>query len=62
MRNEIILQELNRVKAEILKSKTNETLIFPLFSDLHTNGIQDELNEFFIECLSEICKAIFPNL
>lgn len=61
MRNEIILQELNRVKAEILKSKTNETLIFPLFSDLHTNGIQDELNEFFIECLSEICKAIFPN-
>lgn len=61
MNKEIILHELERVKTEVIKRKKFDSLIFLMFSDLHSYGIDKDSTLYFIDCLSNICQKIQPD-
>ncbi len=61
MEKELILREISRVKAEVENLRKPNSLVFPLYSDLHCRGIENDMTQNFVQCLSELCRVIKPD-
>lgn len=60
MEKEIILREIKRVGLEVEKIRKPNSLVFPMYSDLHCRGIENEATVNFVECLGELCGNLNP--
>lgn len=58
---ELILREIERVKNEVVRLKKPNSLVFPLYSDLHCRGIENEATDLFVDCLGKLCDEINPD-
>ncbi|MBQ3546885.1 MAG: metallophosphoesterase [Clostridia bacterium] len=60
MNKEIILQELERVRAEVRSIVKTNSLVFVMYSDLHSYGIETESTAKFVDCLGNLCNTVNP--
>lgn len=61
MNREIITRELERVKKEIDNINRKNSLIFILYSDLHSHGVEEDRTAYFIDRLEDICNVVKPD-
>ena len=57
---ELILREIIRIKDEVDRLRKLNSFVFPLYSDLHCRGIENEAAGLFVDCLGELCSEINP--
>ena len=60
MENEIIFREIERVKQAVEKLRKPNSLVFPMYSDLHCRGIENDKAKLFVDCLGTLCDSIKP--
>ncbi len=60
MEQERILSEITQVSDRVNKIRKPNSLVFPLYSDLHCRGIEAESTAGFVESLGNLCNAINP--
>ena len=55
------MEEIISVKNRIASVRKEDSLVFPLFSDLHTDGVDSQETLNLLDVLSLISKQISPN-
>ena len=54
-------KKLDALKAKLDEFKEPSSLVFALFSDLHTSGVQTESTDKLVEALDAVCKRVNPD-
>lgn len=61
MKENALTAQINSVKSRVEKLRKENSLVFPLFSDLHSGGADDNLTQKLLQALEGICDSILPD-
>ena len=61
MNKDLFLASLDAVKAKLDAIRTDSTLVFTVFSDLHTTGVEDDMTRQLLEALAAVSETLRPD-